>query len=95
MSDKWIDSVSKPCPFCGACEILLYYREDGYQERCDDCEARGPLMRTRQESSVAWNTRAEVIVLPEEICEGCGYASDDLKADAGDNVLCKECRELP
>lgn len=34
------------------------------------------------------------IALPEEMCEGCGYASDDLKEDDGMNVLCKECRSL-
>jgi hypothetical protein len=27
-------------------------------------------------------------------CEGCGKESADLKADAGDNILCLGCRQL-
>ena len=27
-------------------------------------------------------------------CEGCGAVSTDLKADAGDNLLCRKCRKL-
>jgi len=29
-----------------------------------------------------------------EKCEGCGEESADLKADAGDNILCPGCRQL-
>ena len=34
-------------------------------------------------------------MLADNKCEGCDELSDDLKADAGDNILCAQCRNNP
>ena len=46
------------CPFCGSDDITLNCPDDGYQERCEECLAKGPLKKTRQESAQAWRQRA-------------------------------------
>lgn len=52
----------KPCPFCGAKNVLdltLVGDRDSYVVRCFACHADGPPADTRVEAMQAWNTRAE------------------------------------
>lgn len=47
----------KKCPFCGGTKI--FYRELKSSVFCMDCEARGPVRDTREESVMAWNERGD------------------------------------
>ena len=47
------------CPFCGSDDITLACPDEGYQEKCESCEARGPLVKTRQESYRSWVARKQ------------------------------------
>lgn len=53
----------KPCPFCGARDVFVERRTDGYswEVTCDaaECSVAGPVRATKREAIAAWNTRVD------------------------------------
>ena len=85
-------SELKPCPFCGTsnCEIVSNGHDSQFVE-CMFCGASGPAHENHDETTEAWNRRAQpaqaVPVLTDEEIDAL-YAKSDLEADPGSDYGC-------
>ncbi len=67
----------KPCPFCGHKETVVCYRafDKGYVVKCLYCQARGPLIDTRDKAREWWDERKEYGTLSSITGESNEYKS--------------------
>ena len=47
------------CPFCGGLGTVLPWLDTYYVVECGDCDAQGPIARTRGWAKRKWNWRAK------------------------------------
>lgn len=51
--------IEKPCPFCQQNVVIIVKSDqpdmDGYQVKCDNCGARGPIYENKKEAKNGWN----------------------------------------